>query len=138
MKEENLVVPYIKKRKYNSYKGEISPGVDNIVNRDFHADKINSKWLTDITEFHIPAGKVYLSPIIDCFDGLPVSWTIGTSPNSKLVNTMLDNAIATLKENEKPILHSDYAEEKTIQHFVSNYCKFPCDFKIFGIVFIEI
>ena len=107
MKEENLIVPYIKKKKYNSYKDEISPGVDNIVNRDFHADKINSKWLTDITEFHIPAGKVYLSPIIDCFDGLPVSWTIGTSPNSKLVNTMLDTALATLKENEKPILHSD-------------------------------
>jgi transposase InsO family protein len=74
MKEENLVVPYIKKRKYNSYKGEISLGVDNILNRDFHADKINSKWLTD----RIPAGKVYLSHIIDCFDELPVSWTIRT------------------------------------------------------------
>ena len=61
----------------------------------------------DITEFHIPAGKVYLSPIIDCFDGLPVSWTIGTSPNSNLVNNMLDNAISTLKEKEKPIVHTD-------------------------------
>ena len=30
----------------------------------------NEKWLTDITEFQIPAGKVYLSPMIDCFDGL--------------------------------------------------------------------
>ena len=107
MKEDGLIVPYIKKKRYNSYKGEISPEVENIVNRDFHADKINSKWLTDITEFHIPAGKVYLSPIIDCFDGLPVSWTIGTSPNAKLVNTMLDNAVATLKEDEKPIVHSD-------------------------------
>lgn len=60
-----------------------------------------------ITEFHIPAGKVYLSPIIDCFDGLPVSWTIGTSPNAELVNTMLDEAILSLGDNEKPIIHSD-------------------------------
>jgi len=63
--------------------------------------------LTDITEFHIPAGKVYLSPIIDCFDGLPVSWTISTSPNAELVNTMLDEAILSLGEDEKPIIHSD-------------------------------
>lgn len=82
MKEETLVVPNIKRKKYSSYKGEISPEVDNIVNREFHADRPNDKWLTDITEFHIPAGKVYLSPIIDCFDGLPVSWTIGTSPSA--------------------------------------------------------
>ncbi len=55
----------------------------------------------------MPAGKIYLSPIIDCFDGLPVSWTIGTSPDAELVNTMLDNAIGTLKENDHPIIHSD-------------------------------
>jgi putative transposase len=83
MKEEQLVIPSSKCKKYNSYKGEISPGVENVIMRDFHADTPNTKWLTDITEFHIPAGKVYLSPIIDCFDGLPVSWTISTSPNKE-------------------------------------------------------
>ncbi len=107
MKEEKLIVPYIKRKKYNSYKGEISAAVDNIIKRDFHAEVPNSKWLTDITEFHIPSGKVYLSPIIDCFDGLPVSWTIGTSPNAELVNTMLDCAISILKKDEKPLIHSD-------------------------------
>ncbi len=49
---------------------------------------------------------MYLLPIIDCFDSLPVSWTIGTSPSSNLVNTMLDSALAVLKEDEKPIVHS--------------------------------
>ena len=49
-------------------------------------------------------GKVYLSPIIDCFDGMPITWTVGTSPNAELVNTMLDNAIVLLKENEHPIV----------------------------------
>ena len=114
MKDENLIVPLKKRKKYSSYQGEISPAVDNLLNRDFHAKKPNEKWLTDITEFSIPAGKAYLSPIIDCFDGLPVSWTIGTSPNAELVNTMLDTAVATLKDDEHPVCHSDYAEEKTI------------------------
>lgn len=80
MKEEDLSVYRAKRKKYSSYAGEISPEVANIVNRDFHAGIPNSKWFTDITEFSIPAGKVYLSPIIDCFDGLAVSWSIGTSP----------------------------------------------------------
>jgi transposase InsO family protein len=107
MQEEKLIVPNVKRKKYNSYKGEITPAVPNVIERDFHAEQPNIKWLTDITEFHIPAGKIYLSPIIDCFDGLPVSWTIGTSPDAELVNTMLDNAIGTLKESEHPIIHSD-------------------------------
>lgn len=107
MKEENLAVRCIKRKKYNSYAGEISPEVANIINLDFHASAPNIKWLTDITEFSTPAGKVYLSPIIDCFDGFAVSWTIGTSPDSVLVNTMLDETISLLNENEHLIIHSD-------------------------------
>jgi transposase InsO family protein len=107
MKQEKLIIKVKKKRKYNSYQGEITPAVNNLIKRDFRADKPNQKWLTDITEFSIKAGKVYLSPIIDCFDGMPISWTIGTSPNAGLANTMLRNAIATLAPNEKPIVHSD-------------------------------
>ena len=45
--------------------------------------------------------------MIDCFDGLPVSWTIGTSPNANLVNSMLKNAISTLNPDARPIVHSD-------------------------------
>jgi len=66
-----------KKRVYSSYQGEIMPAVPNILARNFHANRPNEKWLTDITEFAIPAGKVYLSPMIDCFDGMPVSWRVG-------------------------------------------------------------
>ena len=107
MEEEHLIVQGKKKRKYSSYQGEITPAVENLIARDFHAEKPNEKWLTDLTEFHIPAGKVYLSPIIDCFDGMVISWTIGTSPDAELVNTMLDSAIACLQSGEHPIMHSD-------------------------------
>lgn len=108
MKQAHLVVPKPKKRRYASYLGEISPAPENIINRDFQASAPNEKWLTDITEFQIPAGKVYLSPIIDCFDGMVVSWTIGTSPDAELVNTMLDAAIETVAETpDRPVVHSD-------------------------------
>lgn len=107
MKEEGLIVKSMARGKYNSYKGEISPSVPNIIQRDFHSEKPNCKWLTDITEFAIPAGKIYLSPIVDCFDGMLTSWTIGSSPNSALVNKMLDKAVEQLNENEHPIIHSD-------------------------------
>ena len=107
MRENQLIVKCRKMRKYSSYQGEISPAVANVVARNFKAEKPNQKWLTDITEFSIPAGKVYLSPVIDCFDGMPVSWKISTSPDAQLVNTMLDDAIATLPDTAHPLVHTD-------------------------------
>ena len=55
MKAEKLTVPEKRMKKYNSYKGEITPEVANLLNRDLYADQPNIKWLTDITEFAIPA-----------------------------------------------------------------------------------
>ncbi|MCR1809495.1 IS3 family transposase [Haploplasma modicum] len=107
MKEENIIVVNHKKKKYMSYLGEISPAVDNLLKRNFKSDRPNKKWLTDITEFHIPAGKVYLSPIIDCYEGYVVSWTTSTTPNANLANKMLLNGIKKLNNNEKPIIHND-------------------------------
>lgn len=107
MHEEGLIVKVKKAGKYNSYAGEITPAVPNIIDRDFSAKAPYTKWLTDITEFAIPAGKVYLSPIVDCFDGLLVTWKIGLTPDSNLVNSMLDDAIKKLEQDEKPIVHTD-------------------------------
>lgn len=107
MKQEKLQVVGKRQRAYNSYQGEVTPAVPNVLQRKFHVDRPNEKWLTDITEFAIPAGKVYLSPIIDCFDGMPVCWRVGTSPNAELVNGMLEDAISGLKEGENPVIHTD-------------------------------
>jgi transposase InsO family protein len=108
MKQQSLVPIARRRRRYGSYMGEISPAPDNLLNRDFSASAPNEKWLTDITEFQIPAGKVYLSPMIDCFDGMVVSWSIGTRPDAELVNTMLDAAIQTVTaSSDRPVVHSD-------------------------------
>ena len=67
------------RRRYSSYEGEVTPAPDNLVNRDFTAERPNEKWLTDITEIKASDGKVYLSPMIDCHDGMVVAHTAGTS-----------------------------------------------------------
>ena len=60
MRQEALAAATTRRRRYGSYRGEISPAPENILNRDFYTAAPNQKWLTDLTEFQIPAGKVYL------------------------------------------------------------------------------
>ncbi len=107
MEEKNFVAIIPKQKKYSSYSGEITPAVKNIISRNFHANQPYEKLLTDITEFALPSGKMYLSAMIDCFDGIVVEWTIGPRPNAKLVNTMLDQVIADLPGGCYPMIHSD-------------------------------
>lgn len=108
MKQEQLIVATVKRRRYSSYQGELDTAPENLINRDSQAAVPNKKWLTDITEFRLPAGKVYLSPIIDCFDGLVVSRSVGTRSSAELVNTMLDAAIETIADSpDRPLVHSD-------------------------------
>lgn len=107
MKEEGLEIKIRKARKYSSYKGEISPAVPNEVQRNFHSEKPNELLLSDISEFAIPAGKVYLSPAVDCFDGMLVTWRISEHPNADLVNGMLDDVIANMGAKYKSTIHTD-------------------------------
>lgn len=56
--------------------------------------------------FQLPVGTGYLTPMIACFDGMLMSWSIGTRPDSELVNKILDAAIATLHDSEvQPAAH---------------------------------
>ena len=97
---ENEILMYL--RRNNKVKLEVS--IDEPLNVDWDGNEL---LLSDISEFAIPAGKVYLSPIVDCFDGMLPSWTIGSSPDAALVNKMLDKAVEQLNENDHPIIHSD-------------------------------
>ena len=107
MTKHGMVPLFKSAKRYSSYKGELTRAPENLVNRDFHADGPNMLRVTDLTEFSIPAGKAYLSPLIDCYDGLPVAWTIGTSPNAELADGMLSDACSTLGEGDRPVIHSD-------------------------------
>ena len=67
-----------RRRRYNSFKGEVGQIADNVLDRDFAATAPNQKWVTDVTEFRIGVRKVYLSPVIDLFDRSVVahSWSL--------------------------------------------------------------
>ena len=82
------------KRKYSSYKGTIGKIAPNLIHRDFFAALPNTKWYTDITEFHLNNEKLYLLPILDGCGGDIVSYTISKHPDMDLVMTMLDKAFA--------------------------------------------
>ena len=53
------------KEKYHSYKGEVGKVADNIINRDFSTTRPLEKWTTDVSQFNLPCGKCYISPILD-------------------------------------------------------------------------
>ena len=106
MKELGLVCR-IRMKKYRSYKGEVGKVAENLLNRNFHAEKPNQKWTTDVTEFRLFGQKLYLSPIMDLCSGDIVTYTLSKSPNLLMVTTMLEQALKVLPEKHDLILHSD-------------------------------
>lgn len=97
----------VRMKKYNSYKGDVGKIAPNLLERDFKADKPNQKWATDVTEFALFGRKVYLSPIIDLYNGEVVSYNISSSPSFVQITDMLEKAFGRIPENTNLILHSD-------------------------------
>ncbi len=94
-------------KRYRSYKGEIGKVAPNLIDRNFHADAPNQKWTTDITEFSLFGRKLYLSPILDMYNGEIISYNISESPHLGQVLDMLDEAFSKIPNNTNLILHSD-------------------------------
>ena len=106
MKELGLVCR-VRMKKYRSYKGEVGKIAPNLLNRNFHADKPNQKWVTDVTEFSLFGEKLYLSPILDLHSSDLVSYTISSRPVLSMVTTMLEKAFEKIPDGTGLILHSD-------------------------------
>lgn len=96
-----------KRQKYHSYKGEIGKIAPNVLQRDFYASAPNMKWTTDVTEVKIKDRKLYLSPILDMFNGEIISYTISDHPDLKMVTSMLDKAFKREPKLNGLIFHSD-------------------------------
>lgn len=97
----------VRRKKYRSYKGHVGNVAPNTLQRDFTAQGPNQKWVTDITEFRVADEKLYLSPVLDLFNGEIIAYEMSRKPLFSLVKTMLDKAFSTLKTEERPLLHSD-------------------------------
>ena len=105
----------IRKVRYRSYKGNVGKVAPNIIERDFVATAPNRKWATDVTQINIGASKLYLSPILDMYNGEIISYNISTSPNLEQVYDMLDKAFGRFDSLDGLILHSDQGWQ--YQHF---------------------
>jgi putative transposase len=97
----------IRVKRYKSYKGQIGLTAPNILQRDFKAVKPNKKWATDITEFKVLGNKLYLSPIIDLFNGEIISYDLSEKPDFKQVVAMLKMSFKKISNHKNLILHSD-------------------------------
>ena len=106
MKELGLICR-VRMKKYRSYKGEKGTTADNVLDREFRAEKPNQKWVTDVTEFRLFGQKLYLSPILDLYSGDIVTYTLSHTPNLQLVITMLEQAFTKIPDKTKLLLHSD-------------------------------
>ena len=109
------------KAKYKSYKGDMNGTVKNLLldkvvdeencktyyERNFKTTKPNEKWTTDVSEFHIAAGKVYLSPILDMYNHEIISFNVSTSPNFQQTVDMLEKAFKKHPNLEGLVFHSD-------------------------------
>ena len=93
---------------------------ENLLNREFHANKPNEKWLTDVTEFKwyegIEVHKVYLSAILDLYDRRIVSYAISEHNDNPLVFKTFDKAVAE-NPDAHPLFHSDRGFQYTNRAF---------------------
>jgi len=97
----------IRVRKYKSYRGEQGKIAPNILDRNFKAHHPNQKWATDITEFNVSGNKLYLSPIIDLFNGEIISYELSERPVFAQIINMLKKSFRKIKNVQNLILHSD-------------------------------
>ena len=97
----------VRPKRYQSYKGPVGRMAPNLLERNFVAKEPNQKWVTDVTEFNIKGQRVYLSPILDLYNQEIISYEIADRPQINSVMQMLKSAFKRLKDEDKPVLHSD-------------------------------
>lgn len=106
MAEERLTCT-LRRKKYRSYRGEVGRLAPDLLKRNFKAARPNLKWATDITQFQLLGQRLYLSPILDLFNGEIISYVLSHTPDFQLVVDMLQKAFHTIPEPADLILHSD-------------------------------
>lgn len=111
MKENNLLCNKygLRRKAYSSYKGSVGKVANNNLNRDFYVEKINTVWVSDVTEFRIRNSeiKLYLSPIMDLYNGEIISYSLSKSPTVKFTLKSLKDAIQTLPVKHNLMIHTD-------------------------------
>ena len=118
MKKYDLLSEIRRRRQWRQM-GQQLHKYENLLNRDFHADRPNRKWVTDISYIHTREGVLYLSMIRDLYDNSIVAYKTGTR---QTVNLVLDTIRLAMKKEKKRVaaelqLHSDQGFQYTSQAY---------------------
>ena len=105
------------KEKYHSYRGEVGKVADNIINRDFKASGPDEKWTTDVSQFNLPFGKCYLSPILDMYTNEIISYDLSLRPNYEQITNMINKAFESHPDLQGLIFHSDQGWQYQMRHY---------------------
>jgi putative transposase len=97
----------VRAKKYKSYKGEQGKIAKNLLKRNFKATRPYQKWVTDVTEFSVGSKKLYLSPILDLYNGEIISYSLSGRPTLRQTMEMLRKALTCIPSRTNLILHSD-------------------------------
>ena len=89
---------------------------ENLINQDFTAAEPNTKWLSEITEIPTADGKLYIAPVLDCFDGQIVGLAMADNMRKELCISAFEQA-CLLHNAKGMIFHSDRGSQFTSQDF---------------------
>lgn len=119
MARNNMLSVY-RRKKHTYKKSDPVTSAENILNREFGSSAPNEKWVTDITEIHIPGSmkKLYLSTILDLYDRSVVAWNISPRNDSALVDETLDRALEANPDGCR-LFHSDRGFQYTRPGFAA-------------------
>lgn len=104
---QNNLLSVVKRRKVAKFKPNGNLIYANILNRQFHSEVPNEKWVTDISYIVMPDGTLYLSAIRDLCGNFIVAYRTAKRQDYSLVKNTIEDAIATEKPQNSVILHSD-------------------------------
>lgn len=118
MKKYNLLAEIRRPRKWVNMGQQIHK-YENLLDRNFHSERPNSKWVTDISYIHTGQGVLYLSMIRDLYDNSIVAYKTATS---QTVNLVLDTIRLAIRKEKKRVagelhLHSDQGFQYTSQAY---------------------
>ena len=118
MKHLEIKSIVIKKYQYQKNHGQVPDDKENILNRNFEADTIFKKLVTDITYIHVKnEGWTYLASVMDLYDRKIIGWAYGRNITAELAVNAVRNACLNIPDTRGIILHSDLESQYTSEEF---------------------
>jgi putative transposase len=113
----------VRPKKYRSYKGEVGQAAPNILQRQFEAEGPNQKWVTDVTEFNVAGEKLYLSPVMDLYNGEIIAFETANRPVFELVGFDAQESVEQIEDQRSA--RTSFRSRLAISHAGLPACTAP-------------